>query len=202
MKLETYLLKTIEKAAKNNISVEFTVEENSKLGGYFDDDLLKLNVNLKSPTNTIFFTEKWFFTFLHESCHMNQFIENCPEWSNFNIDDIDCLDVLFKWLDFKIELNQEQLNKYINNIIVLERNCEQRAIDKIKKFKLPLDIVLYTKQANAYIYFYEALKTTRSWGDIKKPFFTNPAILELCSDTLDYELKNKKLLDIIIKELK
>lgn len=47
----------------------------------------------------------------------------------------------------------------------MEVDCDRRAIELIRKHRLPIDLVRYAQQANAYHLFYTVMETTRRWYD-------------------------------------
>ncbi len=56
----------------------------------------------------------------------------------------------------------------------LELDCERRAVKKIKKFDLPLDVEEYIKQASAYIHYYNYMQLRRNnYTPGKEPYYNN-----------------------------
>lgn len=105
----------------------------------------------------------WFPTLVHESCHMDQWIEQIPMWNESYVMGIDANDILDLWTNHKIELTPDQRNVVIKSIRDIEVDCERRAIDKVNKFDLPINVEEYIKKANAYAYYYTVLGETRAW---------------------------------------
>lgn len=122
-----------------------------KSAGYFDCDRLAVAQGLPK--------EMWLGVLVHESCHMDQWIEDCKYWRDApdEVYDIEELIITGK----KVHLSTARAA--IDRIIMLEADCERRAIEKIKAFNLPLDVVRYTQSANCYLYFYSALLHYRCW---------------------------------------
>jgi hypothetical protein len=92
--------------------------------------------------------------FVHEFSHMNQYIEKSPLWKkNFSFwNDLDKKRISFKsW-------------KSVMDIIALERDCELRAIDYSKKWKL-FDNKLYAQRANLYLHYYQYVFLKKKWVD-------------------------------------
>ncbi len=160
------LISDIEIRAKvYNVSLEFINERsiavlNSSLqvNGYFNHNPPTLSVAYKQSL------KNWTLVLLHESCHMDQWIENASAWKRtFVTSTVETNDLLDLWLDKKITLNPKQLNYVINTTRDLELDCEKRAVKKIRKYNLPVDIDEYVRRANAYVCFYTAMKKTRRW---------------------------------------
>lgn len=116
-------------------------------------------------------TEDWLPIFVHESCHRDQCLENTRIWTK-TIDGHDPLTMLWQWLDKTIELTPQRLHEVTQAVLKIELDAERRAARKIKRFKLPIDLERYIKQANAYVYFYLSMQETRRWyGKGKSPIY-------------------------------
>jgi hypothetical protein len=70
----------------------------------------------------------------------------------------------------------------------------------IKKWNLPIDVPTYTKKANAYVLFYNHLKTSRNWSVPGNSPYGNKRILNSMSDKFDMDYD--KLSDEIKKMFK
>jgi hypothetical protein len=146
----------------NNIKLELsntekvTAEDNLKCNGYFDGK--KLVVATKNPLNL------WLRILVHESCHIDQLLED-KEWYNNTNEHVSKID---KWLkDSKKDFKDK--DESYRSVAELELDCEKRAINKIKKYNLPIDIKEYTKEANEYILGYMKSKKTGKWDDGTEP---------------------------------
>lgn len=111
---------------------------------------------------------------VHESCHMDQFLEETTLWKKGE----KYLYIFFSWLD-GTEYSKHLIDKSYNITQLLELDCEQRAIRKIKKLKLDIDIDRYIKEANAYLYMYTYIYEHRIWYTPKKPVYRNKKIINL-----------------------
>ncbi len=105
----------------------------------------------------------WLPILVHESCHMDQWIEQSKVWIDSKIGSLDKMDILSLWLNGYVELNAQQLDNYIRSIRDVELDCEKRTVEKIKKYGLPIDPKEYTQRANAYVLFYNHMMKTRKW---------------------------------------
>lgn len=111
---------------------------------------------------------------VHEYNHMQQYLEDSDIWKSANLSkeesdllgysgDQDVYNVLFDWIDLKIELDDSQLDDVIQRCIGVEFDCEKRTIQMIKDLDLEIDPDAYIQNALSYLYFYQYLKVSRSW---------------------------------------
>jgi hypothetical protein len=201
--ISTFLLDVIETAKEHKIKVildpnAVTFGEGDEVSGLFDSDNLELTVNTNKPT------EDWISIMIHESCHMDQHIEQCKEWTNLDVKGHDATTLLDMWLQHVIDLNPEQLKNVIDKVLEMELDCEKRSVEKIKKYKLPINVKEYTQKANAYMYFYRALAKTRKWTNKSKSPYSLTNIWKqmpskLLNSQADYKESNL-LVDLIVSE--
>jgi hypothetical protein len=107
----------------------------------------------------------WLPIALHEFCHMDQYLEQSSYWEDRLLpgSTIEAAEILMLWVQKKIELSEEQRREYITRARDVELDCEMRAVEKIKKFGLPLSIPEYIKKANSYLFFYTAMEYLQRW---------------------------------------
>ena len=122
---------------------------------------------------------EWFPVLVHESCHMDQWLEKSPLWEN----NVSC-DYVDAWLGGDRVRNIEG---HINNVRDLELDCEKRVVEKIKQLGLNINIEEYIQKANCYVLFYNYIKTTRAWA---KPGKSPYLIEELWRHAPNYFLDN------------
>lgn len=127
------------------------IEGKIKCSGYFDP----ANKVLAVATNR----KDWLQLLVHESCHIDQWIENTKEWNSEERLGNNQLD---KWLLGK-KFEKRSIKRAINNIIRLEHDCESRALKKIAEYDLPINQSSYIQRANAYLYSYHRVLQTRKW---------------------------------------
>lgn len=123
-------------------------------GCFYEPTVFKngqLIVAVKKPFND------WFPTFIHEYAHLEQYLQDCPYW----FPNEQCYD-LDQWLSGE-NYNPVYIKEIVNKTILLESDCELRAIELIKKFNLPLDIEEYSKKANSYLLFHHWMIANRKW---------------------------------------
>ncbi len=88
----------------------------------------------------------FFDVFVHEYCHFLQHNEDPNFFKKYG----HCK--FIQWLSgYQNQATDEEVDSWLMDGIMLEHDCEKRAINLIKKYKLPLDIEAYKKSANAYI---------------------------------------------------
>ncbi|HUS50357.1 MAG TPA: hypothetical protein VMZ91_09340 [Candidatus Paceibacterota bacterium] len=144
----------IEVFFSKNKTVFDSDEDTVGTGGFFCNDELK---RIATGTNNPL--ELWFIIFIHESCHMEQWIEN-EEWFSSKVDDYS---KFFDWLNGEKATKQE-LKKSIQAIIDIEKDCEIRSVEKIKKYKFKnIDAKEYIQKANCYLFLYTFMLKRRKW---------------------------------------
>ena len=140
------------------------LESDHPCNGYFetdgDDECPVLAVACGQPL------ENWLLVLIHESCHMDQWIEGDPVWTDNDVDGAEPLEFVMLWVDKKVELSEEQLDRYVGCSRVVELNCERRSVEKIEKYNLPVNVEEYIQKANAYVFFYTMMKEARKWYKI------------------------------------
>jgi hypothetical protein len=164
--IQKLLAKTVDTCLKNNIGfylindTHVQIDNNIKCSGYFDEDDLK--VAIKKPE------EDWLPILVHESCHLDQFLEKSILWSGGECG----INTIDSWLQGK-KINKIKLQKSFEDTIKLELDCEKRSLQKIKKFKLRINTLNYIQRVNAYLFSYWATYRDRKWY----PFpYNNPRI--------------------------
>lgn len=129
--------------------------------------------------------ERWLPILVHESSHLDQFLEGDSSWKDSYVPGttIETVEILTLWFERKVELSPEQLHEYIWRSRNVELDCEQRTAAKMVEFNLPINVTEYTQKANGYIFFYTAMKETRSWYLPGKEPYNQPEVWSLCPNT-------------------
>jgi len=127
-------------------------------------------------------TALWLPILVHESSHLDQYLEGDKTWKDSYVPGttIETVEILTLWFEQKIELSTDQLDEYVWRSRDVELDCERRTVAKIKAFNLPIDTVSYTQKANSYIFFYTAMRETRSWYIPGKEPYNLPEVWSLC----------------------
>lgn len=137
-----------------NKEVIFSKDDKSGTSGYFIRKPLEIAVAYKGYD----FIE-WVMLFIHESCHMDQYLENKAE--SIKIDS--SYNIFYGWLEGKNSFTYKEVEVAVNKVIEYELDCEKRSVEKIKKYNLPIDIKAYKKIANSYLYFIRFSFLKREW---------------------------------------
>lgn len=158
-----FIKNTLETCSKYNIPITlsntYTVTwADIYCAGYFEEDPLQFATACAGHYNY------WLRVFVHESCHMDQWIEKSDLWT-FKIPGFveNPTTIFDKWITKKIEISDDIKETLINYIVNVELDCERRSIDKIRKFDLPIDINTYIRQGNTYIWSYRLIGETRDF---------------------------------------
>jgi hypothetical protein len=189
-------------AKENNIKLFLSPEKGVSLGGpnifcngYFDGDNRLLACAMGKDISY------WLLILLHESSHMDQFLENDPTWTN-NIG----LVQTDEWLAGKEDVDLNVIAEEIRTSIDIEVDCEKRTVEKIKKWSLDkiIDTEEYIQKSNAYILFYLWMKKNRSWYTIGKEPYNIDEIVSIMPKTfdIDYTKLEPKIEEVFDKYLK
>lgn len=167
------------------------------VSGYFDTGEGVLAVATKKDK------KEWLEILIHESCHLDQYIENAKCWQELEILGVDVNAILDLWLSKNIEMTDKQVQAVMKKIIDCERDCDLRAIEKIKKYKLEniIDLQRYVKKANAYHLSYYAVRKLRRWNKKLKAAYQVEEVLQLFPSTMNkgYSLTKKQYLTMAKK---
>ena len=146
--------------------------------GYFDDITSTLACALGKDVS------QWLVILLHESCHMDQWVEKVPEWTeNVGMDNIE------KWLNGDDTVNMNNIDNEIRTSIIVEVDCEKRTVEKIKKYGLDsiINIDEYIQKSNAYVLFYLWMRKNRKWYTIGKEPYNIPDVVNVMPKTFDID---------------
>jgi hypothetical protein len=163
-KIDKFISDLEEKCLEHNITL-FTPNtpgvlypgENIQTNGYFDPERRVLACATGKELN------QWLLILIHESSHMDQFIEKDPVF-----DVLLGLDETFKWINGLETPDFVKIDEEIKNGIAVEVNCEKRTVAKIKQYGLEFVVSadVYTQKSNAYALFYLWMRQKRSWYKI------------------------------------
>jgi len=145
-------------------------------GGWFDCEEKELTVALDNPMG--------FEILIHEYSHFQQW-KHFKEWFLKHNGGVG---ILFGWLD-DTDYSDDILDLAWRDTVALELHCEQLSLNLIETFDLPVDVDKYRRAANAYLLFYQFVRSKRLWS--KKSPYNNDAILAAMPNelqTLDYYL--------------
>lgn len=132
---------------------------NIRSSGFFSEVDRLLAVATGVPENV------WIPILLHEYCHMQQSKEQLDIWKNDRSEDLDY------WLDGKVEKTTQEIEDMVFSTLNIELDCEKRVIEFIKRHNIDIDVEVYAKKSNAYVYFYHIIKNHRKWYNTdRKPY--------------------------------
>ena len=151
-----HVLKTCE-ANKIKFFLDPDDDENNCRGSFTDIDK-ELRVTLVDDQCG------WIGVLAHEYSHMEQWIERSPIYLA-TYRGLDPTTVVDNWLEGR-EYCDKTLDKCFMKVKELEFDCEKRAVENIKLWKLPINIPDYIKGAIAYTYYYDFLRATRSKSQV------------------------------------
>lgn len=134
---------------------KFLIDDGDKFGGWFCPNKRELHCSFPNKLQT-----KYVELLVHESCHMDQFINQTPKWVKEQ--DNDSLSIFWEWLKNPTKIN---INQHLLNVQLMEAECEQLSIQKIIDLDLGINIQQYIQKANSYLLFYTVLKETKKWCD-------------------------------------
>lgn len=192
--------KTIEQI-KKEISVYGVIyKERKKIidgrsRGYFEGS------EDSSPSELVIVKNKsveWFPILIHEYCHFKQWKEPNSIFMRGNID-------LFYHFDEYISGKKVRLDRAIaskNHIKKIEFDCDKRAINFIKKNKLPIDVEKYIKEAWLYLWYHDLAIKLKRWPKLNiTKMITIPEIYEALPSNFRKKrtVVPKKILEIMEK---
>jgi hypothetical protein len=138
-------------------------------------------------------------TMLHESQHMEQWHENCKPWRDHMVTSTTgSEDLLFLWIDGKIDLTTEQARGYAQLSCNVELDCDKRTVRLMRRLKkegkTTIDVKVYTQKANAYALFWKMVARSRQWYEIGRQPYALPEVYTKFPNTfnLDYTKLPKK----------
>lgn len=180
---ETARQNNVEIIFENTLTIDYPVG-NLPVSGYFVDyGGAKLGVAMGKPV------EDWIMVLLHESSHMDQWIEKSSYWTNSFINGRESVDYIDEWCSGK-EFSEEQLDDFIKRSQDIEWDCEKRTIRKANKYNLPINEKEEIQKANSYILFYKMLKFTRKWSLPGKAPYSVKEVWSLMPENFDMDYNN------------
>lgn len=144
MSFQKLVSDTIETCVEYGFSINLAYRNSvESCGGFVDDSRMKFAVATKRPY--------WREVFLHESCHIDQFVEEEPLWHDPLLAEKSFVD-----LDLHTEEDSEDV---FYRTMLIEHDCDRRAIEKLKSYKISKKHICpqgYIQAANCYhaSYFY------------------------------------------------
>jgi hypothetical protein len=118
---------------------------------------------------------QWKEIFVHEASHVDQFVKNTKCWTSIG-------DACFLC---KSTYDDDRAEEVFYNTMLIEHDCDIRALKKIKEYKLEkeIDVARYTQKANCYHAAYYYFHKYSCFYDPKKIVYTQEHLLKLFSST-------------------
>ena len=197
MELHLYVNELVRRTAELGVKLRMepashVVYEGTKCSGFFThipEPLLAFP--LKGPQSET--------TMLHESQHMEQWHENCKAWREQLVTSvIGAEDLLFLWIDKKIDLTKAQARRYAQLSCNVELDCDKRTVRLMRRLrkegKTTIDVKVYTQKANSYSMFWKMVGKSRQWYEIDRQPYVLPEVYSEFPNTfnLDYTKLPKK----------
>ena len=167
---------------------KFLIDDGDKFGGWFCPNKRELHCSFPNKLQT-----KYVELLVHESCHMDQFINQTPKWVKEQNND--SLSIFWEWLKNPTKIN---INQHLLNVQLMEAECEQLSIQKIIDLDLGINIQQYIQKANSYLVFYTVLKETKKWCDYP-PYKFKEIWLQMPSDKILQKFSISKELKALYK---
>jgi len=109
----------------------------------------------------------WLDILVHEYAHFRQWIEQPAGVYNA---DADASRIVDQYLHRGRKTSPGLLRKAFARVMAFERDAEMRAVEIAKKWNLPIDISLYARHANLYIYSHHLMRDTGRWRAKRNPY--------------------------------
>lgn len=170
-------------------SLDYVQGGDNKSNGFFNEETKEMAISIGKPM------EKWLDILVHESCHFDQWVQNCKVWRDMIAEKPNACIQLFEWLQDERKLSPEKAIKIASVMRDLELDNERRTIEKIKKYKLPINVKEYAQKAGAYIIFYNYIGKYKKWYKIGKEPYNNKKLRCLMPTNLrgKYDVLTPKL---------
>lgn len=140
---------------------------------YGSDHIAELQIAVGSKR------EEWFPLFVHETSHMEQFLESSPYWHDVYVvhkaEKVEGIDILDRFVHGE-EFPQEFLWRAMEGSLAIEWDCERRTLATLDKWALPYDTEVYAQRANAYLYTYPMVLRTRKWPSEGRSAYSLPQV--------------------------
>jgi hypothetical protein len=137
-----------------------------RVDGYFSEHEKEIRVARAST--------QWLGVLAHEYAHYRQWVEGDPTYLQAD----DAIDMIDNWFAGK-EYAERDLTRAFRIVRKMERDAERRSVDLIKYYQLPVNLDLYIRRANCYIYSHFIMHLTRKFWAFKRDPFRSRTILSM-----------------------
>lgn len=137
-----------------------------RVDGYFSDYARELRVARGC--------KQWLGTLCHEYAHFRQWIEGCKHYQQST----KAIQIIDTWFSGK-EYSERELSRAFRIVRTMERDAERRTAEMIERYSLPVDLNLYIKRANCYIYAHFIMERHRKFWAFSRDPFRSRVVLNL-----------------------
>ena len=137
---------------------------NCRVSGYFSEVTKEIRVAR--------FNNDFLPTLVHEYSHFQQYAEGKFTAAG------DAADLLECWFGGK-DYAEREVSRAFSVIRSCERDAERRSVDLIKYYELPVNLDLYIRRANCYIYAHYIMHRYRKFWAFKRDPFRSHTVLAL-----------------------
>ena len=166
MSLNKFLADTLIKCQENSINFKlFSKKSHEGSAGFFDEK------NLVSCSKR----PDWVSILVHESCHMDQFLEESRLWGDPDND----FDI---WSKKNAKIDPKRYTEEFKLTLKLEIDCDRRAVQKIKDYNLQKyvgGLARYIRAANCYHGCYYYFRKLLAFYKAEKTPYSQPELLKL-----------------------
>jgi hypothetical protein len=143
--------------------------------GYFDEESREIRVARGSS--------EWIAILVHEYCHFLQWLDGTKRTAecNNNANWIVC-----DWLEGR-DYDSRTLTRAFARVRWVERDCEKRSVELIKKFGLKIDPILYTRKANLDLYYWHMVERRRKWSWSKRDPFSSHSVMRVMPSSFHFK---------------
>lgn len=149
-------------------------EKDGEANGYFDGESL-----------VVFYGDKLctvdnILTLLHESCHLDQMLENSQYWTDCFIEGNDVANLLELMENGIVDLSEDKKINYVKRIVNCEVDADRRTVKKILKYGFHrfTSVKEYVRIANAYQMEYWFYAHYERWLPADDRPYEDPQVLK------------------------
>ncbi len=135
-----------------------------RVDGFFSESAREIRVARGCP--------QWLGTLAHEYAHFRQWVEGDKSYLRSG----DALKMIDNWFAGK-DYAERELTRSFQIVRTMERDAERRSVELIKQYALPVNLDLYIKRANCYIYAHFIMQRHRKfWAFKQDPFYSRKVL--------------------------